>query len=60
MPLLGSLPSDMLQPCNAQSVIQARLGKKLRNQGREKERDRTGLDWDKRSKTRMTENKVRG
>lgn len=60
MPLLGSLPSDLLQPYNAQRVIQARLGKKLRNQGREKERERVGLDWDKRSKTRMTENKVRG
>lgn len=59
-PLLGSLPSNLLQPYNAQRVIQARIGKQLRKQGKEKERDRIGLDWDKRNKTRMIENKVKG
>jgi len=59
-PLLGSLPSNLLQPYNAQRVVQARIGKELRNLGREEERDRVGLNWDKISKRRMTENKVKG
>ena len=60
MLLLGSLPSNLLQPYNVQRVIQERIGKQLRNEGREKERDRVGLAWDKTNKTRMTENKVKG
>lgn len=60
MPLLGSLPSNLLQPYNAQRMTQARIGKSLRNQGRGKERNRAGLDWDKGSKTGIIENEVKG